>query len=68
MNLISIGLLTPEGKELNAGEMYLITDSGNFLKDLMKAKKSAESNKGAFDFKVLFAILNCANRWGSCSI
>lgn len=41
MNLISIGLLTPEGKELNAGEMYLIIDSGNFLRDLMKETKSA---------------------------
>lgn len=41
LNLISIGLLTPGGKELNAGEMYLIIDGGNFLRDLMKETKSA---------------------------
>lgn len=38
--LISIGLLIPAGKELNAGEMNLIIDSGNFLRDLMKETKS----------------------------
>ena len=35
MNLISIGLLAPKSKKLKAGEMYLITDSGNFLRFLV---------------------------------
>lgn len=43
MNLISISLLTPEGKKLNAEEMYLIFDSVNFLRGLMGGK-SFQSN------------------------
>lgn len=66
MNLISISLLTPEGKKLNAEEMYLIFDSVNFLRGLMGGE-SFQSNVGTFGFKI-FAILNCANRWRSCSI
>lgn len=42
MDLISVGLLTPEGKELNAGEVCLIIDSGKFLRDLMGEKTSIE--------------------------
>lgn len=62
-----MSLLTPEGKKLNVAEMYLIFDSGNFLRDLMGGK-SSQSHKGTFDFKILFAMLNCANRWRSRSI
>lgn len=74
MNLISIGFLTPEGKVLTAAEIFL-RDSGKFLRYLNR--ENLQSNKETFDFKILFAkkkkkisfaILNCANRWRSCSI
>lgn len=37
MNLfcIHVSLFSPEGKTLNAGEIHLIVDSRNFLRDLM---------------------------------
>lgn len=34
MNLISIGFLTPEGQGLTAAEIFLIFESGNFLRYL----------------------------------
>lgn len=50
---ISIGLLTPEGKNLNAVEMYFIFDGGNFFKDFNGGRKS-QSLKGTAGFKILF--------------
>lgn len=38
INLISMGLLAPKGKELKTGEMHLIIDSGSFLRFLVGGK------------------------------